>query len=265
MNKKSSHNQSWNLKSFLDSFILELDKAQETLAIKGLNQPLTYSVKDVSLDLPLFPEFDGKQVRFSNAKPGEEGAAKLSLQFGSITDRQIRQTTKQPITKDDLHLEEVEDLDEETKDSLRKIGVSSVRDWEKLEERKIDIAQAPVFKEKPPDIKSLADKLKKLRNRKQRFSIHQSRMEGRQKLPPVIHKLKVQKQGKNALIQIKGENLSLTQSFKPVAMVNDQMVVVLKQDAHEVTLQLDPQILRPGVNHFKIATDPYSVLNFTSR
>ena len=65
----------WKLNSFLDSLILELDRAQDTLAVKGINRPLTYTVKDVSLELQLFPNFDGRELRFTTAAPGETGAA----------------------------------------------------------------------------------------------------------------------------------------------------------------------------------------------
>ena len=42
-------NRSWKLESFVDSLVVELDKTRETLAVKSINKPLTYSVKDVSL------------------------------------------------------------------------------------------------------------------------------------------------------------------------------------------------------------------------
>ena len=54
----SKHNRPWNLESFLNSLIFELDKAQDTLSVKGLNRKLTYTVKDVALDLQIFPEYD---------------------------------------------------------------------------------------------------------------------------------------------------------------------------------------------------------------
>ena len=47
----------WNLESFLDSLILELDKAQDTLSLKGVTRKLTYSVLNVALDLQIFPQY----------------------------------------------------------------------------------------------------------------------------------------------------------------------------------------------------------------
>ena len=101
----ASVNKEWNLESFIDSLVIELDKAREILAVKAINRPLTYTVKDVGMDLNLFPTFNGRDVRFVTAQPGETGASKLSIQLGSITDQQIRQTSKEPLTRDNISIE----------------------------------------------------------------------------------------------------------------------------------------------------------------
>ena len=63
-------NRPWNLKSFMDSLIVELDRAQDVLAVKGLTRPVTYTVKDVDVDLRCFPQFDGRSVRFRHRPAG---------------------------------------------------------------------------------------------------------------------------------------------------------------------------------------------------
>ena len=78
----SAANQAWNLESFLDSLIVELDKAQDTLSFKGITRRLTYTVKDVGLDLQIFPQYDGRKVKFVTAQPGDAGASKISIQLG---------------------------------------------------------------------------------------------------------------------------------------------------------------------------------------
>ena len=88
----SVNNTSWSLESFLDSLVVELDKARETLAVKAINRPLTYTVKDMSLDLQIFPSFDGEDVKFLTAQPGQLGASKISVQVASSTDQQVRAT-----------------------------------------------------------------------------------------------------------------------------------------------------------------------------
>src|SRR6266542_356144 len=128
-------NRAWNLESFLDALIGELDKAQDTLALKGINRPLTYTVKDIALDLQIFPVYTGDGVLFSTARPGEGGSSKVSIQLGSISDRQIRETTKSPVSKDDVTVDMIPDFDENTKKSLKKIGVKAASDLERMEQK----------------------------------------------------------------------------------------------------------------------------------
>src|SRR5262245_38120073 len=107
----ASRGEGWRLKSFLDSLTMELDSVQDTLAVKSVNRKLSYTVRDVDLELQLFPAFDGEELRFTTARPGETGAAKINLQLGSITDRQIRETAGDPLTTDDVPIEGVEGID----------------------------------------------------------------------------------------------------------------------------------------------------------
>ena len=70
----ATENTAWQLEDFVDSLVVELDKTRETLAVKAINKPLTYTVKDLALDLNIFPSYDGDQIRFITAQPGEQGA-----------------------------------------------------------------------------------------------------------------------------------------------------------------------------------------------
>ena len=63
-------NTAWQLEDFVDSLVVELDKTRETLAVKAINKPLSYTVKDLALDLNIFPSYDGDQVPFVTAQPG---------------------------------------------------------------------------------------------------------------------------------------------------------------------------------------------------
>src|SRR5882757_9044482 len=118
-------NTAWQLEDFVDSLVVELDKTRETLAVKAINKPLSYTVKEVALDLNIFPSYDGDQVKFITAQPGQQAASKVTIQLGSITDQQVRATSKVPESKSDLNIEEI-DVDKATKKRLRKLGVKSV-------------------------------------------------------------------------------------------------------------------------------------------
>lgn len=253
-------NKAWNLQSFLDSLIFELDKARDTLAIKGMNKPMTYAVKDLSLDLQLFPEFDGNEVRFMNAKPGDTGASKISISLGSITDRQIRETTRVSVDADDLSLDEVEELEPEVKDSLKKIGVSSISDIENLEARNIDLDKLTPVGGAGGSISELAAKLKSLRNKKQtqkQLSLSQSQ---RAATPPLVKGMRMVREGDFMLLTLEGSHLGGKEGFQPFATLNDVAVEVVSVAPEAVRIRILGSHFQSGENHLRLALDPFAIL-----
>ena len=234
-------NKSWNLESFLDSLIIELDKARETLAIKAINKPLTYAVKDVDFQLQLFPIFDGKQVKFTTAEQGQSSSSKLSIQLASITDQQIRKTSTDPITKDDISIEVIEDIDEDTKHSLKKIGVNSIKDLEKVEKKNVDIEKVS---NKKVSYSKLANMLKKAR---------------RSSIPPLVRQASLSKWDQNNVIELLGENLAVEEKFEPVAVVNGKLVDIVSSNEEKIGIKIDPVLLAKKSNELVIVLDPYSV------
>lgn len=124
-------NQPWGLEAFVQILTGELDRMRDILRVKSVNRPLTYSVQDVKLDLNVFPDFNGDKVSFRTARPNETGASKLALQLGSITDRVVDETTRPPLTSADKHIDDVP-ISDDTKKSLRRLGVDSTRDVDRL-------------------------------------------------------------------------------------------------------------------------------------
>lgn len=241
----SKHNRPWNLESFLNSLIFELDKAQDTLSVKGLNRKLTYTVKDVALDLQIFPEYDGDTVRFTTAKPGETGASKVSLQLGSIRDHQIREVTKEPLTQDDISIEET-DLPEPARKELKKLGITSAEDLRRtVEERKVDLGQVT---EQKIDYKNLADMINQSRRRKQ---------------APRVSKVSVAKSvpGK-AILTLEGDNLAIASSFDnfPMAVINEENVKVISANSNELQIQVNEEQIKGVSKQLKVALDPYAIV-----
>jgi hypothetical protein len=234
-------NKSWNLESFLDSLIIELDKARETLAVKAINKPLTYAVKDVDFQLQLFPVFDGKQVKFTTAEQGQSGASKLSIQLASITDQQIKKTTREPMSKDDISIEVIEDIDEETKHTLKKIGIESVKDLENVEKKNVDIEK---LSNKKVSYSKLAHMLKKAR---------------RSSLPPKVSRASLSMSEQKSLIEIDGENLAVEEKFEPVAVVNGKLAEIISSSKDKIGIKIDPSLLAKKENELVIVLDPYSV------
>ena len=250
----SGESKTWNLEAFLDSLILELDKAQDTLSIKGVNRPLTYTVKDVSLELQIFPHFDGRRVQFSTAKSGESGASKITFQLGSITDRQIREITKNPISKDDVPIEMIESIDEETKQELQKMGVTTNKDLERMELKNIDLQKVS---KKKIDYGSLANLINQARRRE---------------LAPKVNNVSAAKSGESVILSLRGENLALPQNAVaaafgtsggrkfPSAVLNDEEVEIVSANGEELRIAVRDGQLSGRTNQLKIALDPYSVV-----
>jgi hypothetical protein len=233
---------------------VELDKAQDTLAVKGVTRPLTYSVKELNLDLNIFPDFDGKVVRFTAAKPGERGASKISLQLGSITSEQIRRTTPKPVAGDDVDIEAVEGIDEEVKSNLRKYGVRSARDLEELENRNVDMEKITGDRPRPDEptkkktsYKDLASAIKRAR---------------RSRSAPRVSSVSLAQELDDTVIVIEGRNLAAVADEKnfPVAMLGERSVPVVSASDDALKLKVDVDDLRKLPDKIHIALDPYAVI-----
>jgi hypothetical protein len=138
----TSHNESWDLKSFVEAVTAELDRARDLLRVKSaVDRPLTYSVQDLKMNLNVFAEYDGDAVRFRTAEPGEQGASMLAFTLGSITDRMVAETTRSLPKADDVPLDEIEPtaIEPRQKQALRKLGVESKRDVERLAKHKVRV------------------------------------------------------------------------------------------------------------------------------
>lgn len=243
----------WRLEAFLDSLILELDRAQDTLAVKGVTRRMTYTVRDLAVDLQVFPAFEDGRLRFNVAKPGEAGASRISFQLGSITDRQIRENANQPPDAEDVAIDAVADIDNETRDMLEKVGVRSARDIEKLDSQRIDLGQ--IVKDKAggkpnANYDNLAEIINKARRRKS---------------APVVRSLSAGRGNGGLMLVLSGSNLSLggaSEGF-PFATVNGVPAAIAAHDATSVHLTVTRDTLRPGENAVTLALDPYALLRFT--
>lgn len=245
----TSTNRPWDLEDFLDSLIIELDKAQDTLAIKGVTRPLTYTVKDVALDLQAFPTYDGRRVRFTTAQPGEEGASRISIELGSITDRVIREVTRGPIAEGDVPIEEVEELDEDTKRSLRKIGVNSAADLDRIEERQVDLKAASGGKVDYRDLANVINRSK------------------RRRTAPRIMGVGLAASSGGSRLEVSGSNLASSMSTEgfPAAFLNGERVDVERATDDKVVLSVPTSLLQDGANTLELALDPYAVVTLEVR
>jgi hypothetical protein len=220
--------------------IVELDKARETLALKAVNKPLTYAVKDIAMDLQLFPSFDGNNVQFITAQPGQQGASKISIQLGSITDQQVRETSRLP-SKGEVSIDAIEGIDEDTRNNLKKIGVRSVQDVEKLEKKNIDLSKTGVVKTSYRDLSGLIEKSR------------------RAKTPPVVNRVSVTKTADGQELELTGRNLAMAKGYEPVAVINDRLAEVLSYHPEKLRIRVAEKQLKPDRNELVLTLDPFAV------
>lgn len=238
----AAHNASWALEEFIDSLVVELDKTRETLAVKAINKPLSYSVKELSIDLNTFPTYDGDEVKFMTAQPGQEGASKLTIHLGSITDQQVRATSKAPVGKDDIKIDEIQ-VPNTTKKQLRKMGITSVDDLKAVEKKNVDLKKAS---DGDIDYGSLANQIEKSR---------------RSASPPTVRSvsLSMDAQGGPSL-HVSGHNLAINPKFNPVAVVNGTLADVIASAPDSIHIQLGAQHRLNADNELILTVDPFAVL-----
>src|SRR5205807_3896879 len=221
---------------------VELDKTRETLAVKAINKPLSYSVKEMALDLNIFPSYDGDQVKFITAQPGQQGASKVTIQLSSITDQQVRATTKVPGAKTDINIDTI-DVDKATKKQLRKLGVNSIDDLKQIEQKNVDLQKVS---DNTIDYKNLANQIQKSR---------------RSQNPPRVGTVSLSiDENKAPYLLIQGDNLAIDPGFQPVAVVNQSLAEVMSSSAKEVKIQITGDHDLSENNEVILTFDPFAVI-----
>lgn len=238
----ATENRAWQLEDFVDSLVVELDKTRETLAVKAINKPLSYTVKEVALDLNIFPSYDGDQIKFITAQPGQQGASKVTIQLSSITDQQIRATTKVPGTKNDININEI-DVDKATKKQLRKLGVNSIDDLKQIEKKNVDLQKVS---DNAIDYRKLANQIQKSR---------------RSQNPPKVGAVSLSiGENQTPYLLIQGDNLAIDPKFQPVAVVNQTLAEVMSSSDKEVKIQINRDHKFSEDNEVILTVDPFAVL-----
>jgi hypothetical protein len=239
-----AENRSWTLQSFVDALVYELDKARQTLSVKGVNHPLTYAVKDLSVDLQVFPDYDGDEIKFTSARAGQEGSSRIAFQLGSITDRQIRETSKPPIDTEDVPIDTLE-IDDEVKKDLKKIGIESLKDMERIQDQNINLKTAVKAKMNFNDLASKIEKAKRAKN------------------PPSVAKAAMSSSMGSRLIKIDGKNLHVVENFTPVVFLNRKPVEVVSFSRESIQVKVnDKDVLPEMEQQLTMFLDPYAVVNF---
>lgn len=240
-------NKAWKLQTFVDALVYELDRARTTLSVKGINSPLSYAVKDMDVELQVFPEYDGDDVRFTLAGSGQSSSSKIAFKLGSITDRQIRESSKVLASDDDMNIDELE-LDSDVKKDLRKLGVDTVKDIDRIQDNNINIKSA--MNNSNINFGDLANKIRAAKEKNRRTT-----------LPPNIKRTSLSKSLGNNLVQIEGDNLHIFSNYEPKAFVNKEEVQILSRNENTIELKLDREKMKKESMQLTLFLDPFTIVN----
>jgi hypothetical protein len=196
----------------------------------------------MAMDINIFPTFDGDQVKFVTAQPGQTGASKVSIQLGSITDQQVRTTTRVPGQKKDITIEDI-DVDKKTKKQLRKIGVTSIEDLKQVENRNVDLGK---ISDNEIDYSQLSNQIQKSR---------------RGQTPPLVKAVSLSADDQQRpFLLVEGTNLAVNAQFKPVAVINNKLAEVMSHNEHQIKIQVDKSHSIGSNNELILTMDPFAIM-----
>ena len=123
------------IEQFIQALASQLDSVQETMAVKArAGLPLTFAVKDLSLDLRAHVEMAGSAVEIRPAGPEDAAASTIHLSLTTITRPMIEENTR-PLSADTGEPSLKEALGEDvTDDERRRLEWAGIRSVSQLRE-----------------------------------------------------------------------------------------------------------------------------------
>jgi hypothetical protein len=123
---------SFLVEDFINAITSQLDRVQDALRIKAVNRPLTYALRDLTLELKVFVDMDNQgNVRFRTSGPNEAGASVVHLGFTTITKPMIEENTISLAATRSASLDEL-GLSREEKQKLELLGVRNLNQLQNL-------------------------------------------------------------------------------------------------------------------------------------
>lgn len=125
---------------FIQALTEQLDKAQAAMAIKARlgKLPLTFAVKDISLDLRAFVNLMEDDIYLRPAGPGETEASTVKLQLTTVTKSMVDENSVDySAQRPRFSLREAlgDKISEDEQRSLERIGVRTVEQLNELKEQ----------------------------------------------------------------------------------------------------------------------------------
>lgn len=121
------------IEDFVQALQAQLDRAQRAMHVKArnLNLPLTFAVKDISIDLRTHVEVVRNQVRVRPAGPGDHDASMLHLALTTVTRPMIEENAFSMDASEE-RIDEMKDIPEEDRRKLEWAGLQTVRQLKEL-------------------------------------------------------------------------------------------------------------------------------------
>lgn len=83
-------NTEWRLADMVDAIAAEIDRAEDTLALKSYARGMSFAIKQLSLDLQVAVRRDGDgNIKFRTAEPNATASTTLKLDFAQILQNQL--------------------------------------------------------------------------------------------------------------------------------------------------------------------------------
>ena len=87
---KALSNTEWRLSDMVDAIAAEIDHAEDTLALKSYARGMSFSLRQLSLDLQVVVRRDDNgQVKFRTAEPNSTGTTTIKLDFAQLLKSQL--------------------------------------------------------------------------------------------------------------------------------------------------------------------------------
>ena len=123
---------SFLVEEFINAITSQLDRVQDSLRVKAVNRPLTYALKDLTLELKVFVDMDAQgNVRFRTSGPNEAGSSVVHLGFTTITKPMIEENTISLAATRSASLEDL-GLGPEDRQKLERVGVRNLAQLNRL-------------------------------------------------------------------------------------------------------------------------------------
>jgi hypothetical protein len=271
------------LEHFIQALTSQLDRAQATMALKArAGLPLTFAVKDLTLDLRTHVEMVGSVVRLRPAGPGERDASTLHLSLTTITRPMIEENTSQILaTPDEPSIRDVlgADTTDEEQRRLEWAGVYTVSQLRDVEQhngaeaigrvsqlpvdrlrRALQMADQPYVSrvvEERPEVADLRDVIHR-RDRTERRGVAES--------PHIAERSDIGEIRGTAdrppLIRIHGSNLK--HLHDPTVRIDGRAMPIISATDRELVIQPDLQVLA-GTLSVEVGPDRLAEIPFDVR